>query len=800
MGPPSVRVVCLLDTTAGRGPYRLLEPAEFSIEVPEFYEVLREEEPLQAGPGGTPKRRIGAVALIHRSPARTVRVTTRIVPQTEQVPAVLEIDLANVTPISEREAMSAAYWGEKTIVFPVLRIAFEHAPGYPSQDDVRRLTTEEAGDARRTFLTEVQERAPRGVNCVVTIPDSSDRTLLAGMTAIHDNVLVRPIPGPPISELADQIGVVAHLDCFSNAEIATLASGGHLATLTGVIETVRRAFPDISHLHRFQWLAIQRQARLLLTGTVSGSCHLVKAPTGTGKTPVFMANSLLYFLWTGQRTVLAFPTRILNEDMYRRLTVLVYHARLVFPQGRVTGGILIGTRDPLYAAVARPEPGQRMVQFEKCPKCQTRESVFAQRIGARTIGICKNPQCEHAIDYMYGSGESSDYLPAILIATPDKLFYEATARSGAEHPGMRLFGAPVKPCGDCGALSPVWWNYASRCIKCNSENLGAETRRPIQFWTFDEVHSLHGLTGIYLSVFLALLQLYQRRSIQPTDPPARQPRPFAFQVGSCNDSQRGRTFDGTDPTRRSRPATSPRLRLIWSSPRISPQMPGRTRYRSLVTMPIGTSSSRLAGRTMLHLRDTILRDSTFQSNLEAQLGYHGAGRPYRINLTYVQRKDVGRLLVREYRDQTARLSGIGDAIPFVSGDTSNEKLVEYFARASSGTLQTFVANVVISLGLDIENLNQLVMVSLPESITEYVQTIGRTGRRENAPGHVHVIVRPDLPRDIEFFGNFQYILSDLRGTSNHGPCAGRITTLPDRSSQMSYGSCCSLIVPMMTAT
>ena len=744
-------------------------PTDVTIEIPEFHELLKEErEPQSAAQGATTTRRPGTAVLNVRSPARRIRVSTRTSSSASTSTPTLEVEIANVTPVSDAEATSPSRWGEKTIVFPVVRLLFQNPIRFPSQDDVRRLAEAESGDARRTFLVDIQEKAPRGVNCIVTIPERPEVAIIAAMTAIHDNVLVRPKRGPPINELADAKSVSSRLECFSAEEIERLASGGQLALLAGVMETIRRAFPEVTHLHRFQWLAIQRHARLLLTERIAGSCHLVKAPTGTGKTLVFMANALLYYLWTGQRTALAFPTRILNEDMYRRLTILIFHARQVFPTQDVTGGILIGTRDPLYNAIARPEPGQRMVQFEVCPKCQTRQSVVAQRVGGRVVGICQNTNCKHSIDYMFGSGESADFLPAILIATPDKLFYEATARSGAEYPGMRLFGGRVRPCKECGAFSPVWWNYAVQCIKCNSENLGEETRRPILFWTFDEVHSLHGLTGIYLSIFLALLQLYERRATSASDPPGRPRKRFAFQVGTATIANEAELL--TELTR----LDDPERQLI-----ISPTAgefhenfaldPDSTRYRNLVTMPIATSAPRLAARAMVHVRDAILRSSSFQKRLENDLGYRGAARPYRVNLTYVQRKDVGRLLVREYREQTSKLSGSGDYVPFVSGDTPNEKLVDYFTRASKGTLQNFVANVVISLGLDIENLNQLVMVSLPESITEYIQTIGRTGRRDKAPGHIHVIVRPDLPRDLEFFESYHYILSDLRGYFDSRP-------------------------------
>ncbi|MGA8537361.1 MAG: DEAD/DEAH box helicase [Thermoplasmata archaeon] len=363
---------------------------DFTIEIPEFREVLREESRQNAEVESNAARPTGAAVLLHRSPPRTVRVTARLSSESNGNPPTLEIDVTNVTHVSEKEAAAATYWGEKTIVFPEVRIAFDRDITFPTQDDSQRLVAEEAGEARRAFLTEIQQNAPRGVNCVVTIPPGSSKLLIAAMTAVHDSVLIRPVPGPPISELGDEEGLASHLDCLSEEELMKLKASGRIATLAGVIESIHRSFPEITHLHWFQWLAIQRQVQLLLNAKVAGSCHLVKAPTGTGKTLVFMANSLLYYLWTGNRAVLAFPTRILNEDMYRRLTILLHNSRQVFPKSNITGGILIGTRDPLYAAVARPNVGQRMVQFEVCPNCHRSKSVFAQNFGKRIIGVCQN--------------------------------------------------------------------------------------------------------------------------------------------------------------------------------------------------------------------------------------------------------------------------------------------------------------------------------------------------------------------------------------------------------------------------
>ena len=710
---------------------------------------------------GVPTEGSGVLQVSRESISLKLSVSRRT--STDESGAVLEVELTNQTDLTEQEERTSNLWRQRVVVFPAFKVTFDPPQPYPSQEDATVLGQSGRSESREEYLRKVRDCSPRGVNCIPSIPSVPARTVVASTTAVHDSTLLTPRQGPSLADLTSPGSITSHLTELTPQERATLISSDKLPLLIGVLESVRRAFPHVERLHAFQWLAIQRQIRMLQGDTGRGTCHLVKAPTGTGKTLVFMANALLFFLWTRSRAVLAFPTRILNEDMYRRLTLLIYHAREVFPNDpRLTGGILIGTRDPLYAAVARPPIGQRMIQFDRCPRCGQRDTVFAQSRGTRIVGVCNQESCGHVIDYMFGSTEAADYLPAILIATPDKLFFEATARTGVEAVPMRLFGAPVRHCQDCGAFSPVWWRFETQCIKCDSTHLGPVQKLPILHWTFDEVHSLYGITGIYLSMFLAGLQLYLERSENPKSETFPGPGRFSYQVGTATVANESELLFELTRVRDPR-----RQILITPSDREFSENfeanPRRTRYRTLISMPIASSAPGATAALMVHTKLNLIDNTLLQTRLVELLGFRGVGSPYGINLTYVQRKDWGYTLAREYQFRCS-IGGLPyGTIPFISGDTPNDRLVDYFTRASRGELTNFIANVVISLGLDIENLNHMLLVSLPESITEFVQTIGRTGRRAHAPGHVHVLTRPDLPRDLEFFENFHYMMCDLRG-------------------------------------
>src|SRR5713226_10409683 len=56
----------------------------------------------------------------------------------------------------------------------------------------------------------------------------------------------------------------------------------------------------------------------------------------------------------------------------------------------------------------------------------------------------------------------------------------------------------------------------------------------------------------------------------------------------------------------------------------------------------------------------------------------------------------------------------------------------------------------------------MVMLGVPRSFTQYVQTAGRTGRGR-APRHVSVILQSYYPRDVYLYRHFHAVLSDISG-------------------------------------
>jgi len=155
------------------------------------------------------------------------------------------------------------------------------------------------------------------VNCVLTRSTRNKSLLLGTPFGIYDLLRERPVPyDRPIEAMV--ASPTALLGCLSPEVRALAERSSEIVTHTiTVLKALRDAF-DVGTLYRYQWEAIQQRIRILLSGHKS-TTTVIKAPTGTGKTVVFMANAALHHLATGERAALVFPTRILNEDMFKRL-------------------------------------------------------------------------------------------------------------------------------------------------------------------------------------------------------------------------------------------------------------------------------------------------------------------------------------------------------------------------------------------------------------------------------------------------------------------------------------------------
>lgn len=692
-----------------------------------------------------------------------------------QVEAQLLLDAEYVRPLGayrvtvelRNQTDARDYPLNHSLVLPWIKIKINEGEiALPAQQHTDRLEQAIRGDiAPATF----DLLRPTQTNCVLTRSTQDPQTLLCTPFGVYDTIRATPVSGPRLDELSQNIkGFLAQATILSDeAKAAIQANTRWSALLPRVMQATAQAFA-VSELYLYQWEAIQRRLEILCCPgkqTVS----VINAPTGAGKTLVFFVNAAVHYLFTGERAALIFPTRILNEDMFKRLTRFIYALREELPDANVTGGIFIGTSDPSYEAIVNPRVGEVMVQYEdkdgSCPRCrqQGRQGeVRCQERDGRRIGVCE--VCGHAIDYMYsprrlkGPPEVCAFLPALTIATPEKLFYEATV--SAPQGTLPLFGAPAIRC-QCGFYNS--WLYKDvqtndifpcrRCGRTLDSTRDRPIRSPLAYFVFDEVHSLYGVTATLISYFFNLLREMTKKLKCPIE--------GTFETGTATIANEQGLVETLTRQELTDDGTFPSKGDFSRYFRIEPR---RVRYRTLMFMPIGTPTVRSLSNAIKYVYDGLHGSQ----ELKQRLGRDN----YDFLLAYIPRKKDGHIVTNDVRRHmwTQPYFPAGATIRFLSGDSKASTIAHILDDILDKKTNLLTANMVVSLGLDIPRLNNMLMMGVPPSMTEMVQTAGRTGRRD-VPGHVTVHLLPTNPRNEFVFRNLHRVLGDVEGYFDEKPVA-----------------------------
>jgi superfamily II DNA/RNA helicase len=682
----------------------------------------------------------------------------------------IELKLKNISgsgPLSKAKSyMSHAKSLLETAVFPHMYIETKNVELlFPQQQHFDRLISrlkdeKEEFEIARTYIDQI--------NCIVTESTIKDETLIITPFGVFDTIRVNPKTGPRIRRLYENIdNFIKEGSELSEISKKRLREPKISEIVLGVMKAASKAFgveeTEAKALYEYQWVAIQRRLNKIFSKDKSKTV-VIRAPTGAGKTLVFMVDALLHYLLTGERAVLMFPTRILNEDMFRRLTRLIYHLSQILPESNCTGGIFIGTKDPAYKALARPEIGKIMVQYDACPHCRKGDyPIIAKEKDTRKIPIGTCNSCGHVIDYMFSPLEVTDYLPAITIATPDKLFYELTYSKWSDY-ALRFIGAPVVKC-ECGYYQTLMGKKGQRfktieCGGCGKELQTNEIQRyPVGYFVFDEVHSLYGLGATLISIFMNLIQKmmeYLGNDVQIT-----------YETGTATIANEKQLLDAiTHRDIEQFPEKGEFERFFQIDPE-------SVRYRTSIVLPVGQATMYSVLKAILNVYEGFHREpkemKAVIKDLSQDLGFDG--NEYDLALIYLLRKNEGYSLLKAVKDY-ARERGYQFRTDFLSGEFSTAQMVRVLEKLLQGEYQVILANMVISLGVDIQKLNNMIMMGVPKSVTEMIQTIGRTGRKLGVPGHITIHCLPSIPRDMFVYKNFQEMMGDVEGFFDSKPVQG----------------------------
>jgi len=493
-----------------------------------------------------------------------------------------------------------------------------------------------------------------------------------------------------------------------------------------------------------------------LKSNYKSKARIIKAPTGSGKTVIFYIDSLLHYLFLKERVVIIFPTRLLNLEMFQNLTTLIYF--LNKQKMNITAGLFIGKSS--FKMASFDKKSRNFTLIPVCPECKSKVSFS---FNSDNIPECNS--CHHKLDYIYLPEQINKVLPDILVATPDKLFWDLLT---GWYPAGNLgnFGAQVIKCPNCQQYSSFLNkeqnnSYVNResqvkCMykDCNTQiplDVNKVERKTIGFIILDEIHSISGLTGIFISKLIKSLKLIQRKFIGIDNSISFD---IDIETGTATIAEEQKFIEKlVEKKVSSFPSEEEEYKKYFLIDN------DNIRYRILVLNNVFTSLRR--GFTYLNLynfkRYNI--DNKYNHLLSSKYGLNdlglGCGYLFRKNDGYAVKQSIFQFSKGLGFNLTHQNELNSQNLLFISGNSKQAEVIKFLKEIEKKDLSLFLANQVVSLGLNIKGLNRMVLFGTPKSMNEQIQTIGRIGRSKT-PGMATILLYPNLPRDEYLYENLHF--------------------------------------------
>ena len=575
------------------------------------------------------------------------------------------------------------------------------------------------------------------------------------------------------------------------AEVERLRAG--LGILQGD-EVVRRAFQLMNEAIAHSAAGKYDRWRPFQVGFLLGALPFLVDPaaeaatvdtvwfaTGGGKTETYLGllvTAALHDRLTGKNSGVTawsrFPLRLLSLQQTQRFADALAGTELVRRRERIKGapislGFLVGsagtpnkvvktaTAESGYPDPDSPGMPDRYQVLLHCPFCRNDTLVMHfDHLTWRLAHRCPAPDCpwpEENLPVYVVDQEIFRYLPTVVLGTLDK------AASLSLQQAMRgLVGPPG------GLCSTAWhgYTYTERSSTPNGclvpDCTGSPRPLPMPAGRYaptlrlqDELHLLRDSLGAVDSHYESLLDDLQR---EHGGPPAKIVASSATLTGHDHQVEvlyrrTGRVFPQQGPTAG---------RSFWSRPGPLPLR------RFVAVAPRGVTLEHVSDRTLDVLQtavrallddpDTVCAAAGVDPVHAAELvSYYGTDVVYGSTLYDVEAAT---------RSLTSNTSVPGLQSVQLTGQTDFDEVravldrLEHPETDFTDRVHVVAASSMLSHGVDIARLNVMVMLGLPLSTAEFIQTSARVGRTR--PGLVHVLHKIGRERDAAVFRHFpQYV-------------------------------------------
>lgn len=494
-----------------------------------------------------------------------------------------------------------------------------------------------------------------------------------------------------------------------------------------------------------------------------GTVDVLWFPTGGGKTEAFfgvIVAALFYDRLRGKEAGvtawLRYPLRMLSIQQLQRLVDVIVRAEevrseeadlesagepfavgyyvgsqnspneLTFP-GRGSGEETI---DKLFAESERDELGLiRFRVLEYCPKCRSdKVKVEVDQDRIRIEHVCQD--CGFRPPVLISDSEIYRYLPSVLVGTVDRL-----ARAGQTDLFSIIFRGPTSRCPTHGYAPFGECVESKRCMDKRRVQSVPEVYDPCPSLLMqDEIHLLRESLGTYDSHYEGLLDVIARK-VGTGLIPKRMAATATIEGLEQHIYQlyvaRARAFPvkGMD---------------LDDSAYVEKDEGGSIGRLYVGVLPSGRDADDVSQTIAVHL--AALAENRFQADSDDP--------DYDLLLVYVNEKNTASD-IRAYWPEDV-------AVQVLTGDKTLEEVRRVLSRARSDggaqhpdRLHGIIATSMISHGVDLERLNEMVIVGMPRSVAEYIQSSSRVGRSH--VGVVFTVFRWRNRRDVSMYEHFHEV-------------------------------------------
>ncbi len=464
----------------------------------------------------------------------------------------------------------------------------------------------------------------------------------------------------------------------------------------GVIihEDVVNSYEHIDTFYKYQEEGIIKIAKELKEK--KGIVNIISVRTAGGKTETFAVPLINYCYENiekiGTKSLVFYPTKALANDQAARIFKSLYSINKKLKEKgkrQITMGIYHGD-----IKKSSKEEKELWVPF-KCPKCNSQITFKSE--GIQNLALCS--ECGEDLSYLILTRyEIHKQIPDIIITNQDTLHY--TLMNSPEN--HSIFGRPIKYCENCGE------SYLNKriCPICHKPLLQIEPQCFPEILVLDEIHMLGGAFGINTSMFLKRL--------------------IKMIGGYSGDQEYKPTFIGATATIKHPEEFAKQL---FNSENIS-KIPfdENTAYKDDI------SREEMVQREHLFILPRSYDSSdTLSYGVQYMLKYFAENFKDKPSiLGFCESIKDNRNLIKLTKSRIPKIEGKSFLIGGHTSQFEKDLRAEIEKKFTRKEIDVLYATSTLEVGVDFDDINVLLLHGVPSSFNDYMQRVGRSGRKKDA--------------------------------------------------------------------